>query len=355
MISLFINHLNWRYKQRTAPDLNNIYNRISTYVKSVVSYFHRSNYMVLNNNILVQIIKQMDIDYNWSDINIVTHVNNNARGILRTLGISSELYIDVLSANNTIIKNALEIIYMNNKTNLTNYNLINRDTWTTIAPIVFRNHDFRDLYGNHPDRIILNKKSLVIYDLDIVSLILMYKYYALDRTSRGLHESISEFVGSYVLSNSIHSMIDISILNNYLNKGDIENSPKQFVSTTSVPILEAKLDLNVIDKSIMNYERQSIMEILTNIKLISKDNAYEALYMSNFYETSRSKIYLALVTLDFINSLLDFIDVESRDNGAYMKLLKYDLNVLNSIAVNTSNPIVNNKYRKLIKDIGSKI
>lgn len=355
MISLFINRSEWSRKVFSPPDVDNVNNRLKAYIDTVIAYFHRSNYIALNNNILIQIIKHMDIDFRWDDVNIIRQVNDNLRNIMRPLGISSEIYVEVISGKNTIIKDALEIIYMNNKTKLTNYTSINKNTWNNSKPLVFRNHDFRDLYGNHPDRIILDKKSLVIYDIDIVKLILMYKYYALDRYNRGLNESIAEFIGCYVLTNSIPSMVDIAILNNYLNKGNIYNPPKQYVATSNVPIIEGKLNMSIIDKSILEFERQSIVEILYSIKLISVKNAYDLLFMENFYESSRSRVYLSLISLDFISYLLNFIDIDSRDNSAYMKLLKYDIGVLAGTAVNTNNEIVNKKYRDLIKTLGSRL
>lgn len=348
MISLFTNKNNFNYKSRLAPDTMNIYGRLDTYLKSVISYFHRSNYFVNNKNVLCRVIDIMDIDYNWSDLEILNYVKNNIRNALRPLGISNEYYIDIVPKGSTIIDNAIEIIYLNNLTNIVNMGKINIHNWKQLEPIRFRNHDFRDLYFNHPDRIYTTEDCVVVYDIDIIQLMLMYAYYVRDTISSNNSPSVESFVGKYVLANSINSLADIAILNNYIDKGNIHIKPNQFVPTTSVHINKSKLDVNIINKSIIYESNNSFMELLRNIPLLSKKDAYELLFLENYYETSRSRLYVAVTLLDFLVDILDFIDVDKRDNSAYIGILRYDVKVMLNTHLSTSNGIVNMKIRNTL-------
>jgi hypothetical protein len=354
MIDVFLRRNNFSYKSRLPADTGNTYGRLYMYLKSVVDWFSKSNYFVRNENVIVQIIKTLDIEPNWSIPNIIKHVENNMRNVNRTLGVSNPFYIDIVAPKIGIIKNSIEIIYTNNITTMATSRFIDRTNWSKLQPLRFRNHEFTDLYFNHPDRIIDGEGSIVIYDIDIVMLMIMFKYYVEDRRDKNVSWSIAEFVGVYVLTNSIHSLADIAILNNYLDKGNIMLKPKQYVSTNMVPINATRLD-RIVDLSILNDERQSLMEVLRNIILIDKKDAYVSLFLENYYETARSKIYLILTLLDFVRNLLKFIDIDSRDNAGYLKMLSYDINVFKNSNIYTNNQIVNKKIKGILKDIEYRI
>ena len=354
MIDLFFKDNTIAYKSLTPPDTGNTYGRINMYLESVVGWFKRSNYFVPNENVLVGVVSTLGIDYTWSIPNIIKHVENNVRNVTRTMGISNEFYIDVVPELNGIVKNSTEIIYINNKTNIVNSRNIDITNWTKMEPLRFRNHEFSDLYFNHPSRIVDAKGSLIVYDLDMVGLMIMFKFYVNDRVSNNLNYSIAEFIGSYVLANSIYSLADIAILNNYLDKGNIFLQPKQYVSTTMVSMNATRLD-RIVDLSILNTDNQSLMEVLRNIKLIYRKDAFEELLLKNYYETSRSKIYVILTLLDFIRNILKYIDINSRDNAMYIRNLKYQINAFRNANTYTNNVVVNKKVKKVLADIYYKI
>lgn len=354
MIDVFLRKNNFSYKSRLPADTGNTYGRLYMYLDSVVSWFNKSNYFVRNENVLVQIINTLGIETSWSIPNIIKYVENNIRNVGRSLGVSNAFYIDILSPRIGIIKNTIEIMYINNITNIANSRHIDRTNWSKLQPLRFRNHEFSDLYFNHPDRIIDGEGSLVVYDIDVVMLMIMFKFYVEDRMDKGVYISVAEFIGAYVLGNSIHSLADIAILNNYLDKGNIILKSKQYVSTSMVAMNTTRLD-RIVDLSILNDERQSLMEVLRNIILIDKKDAYESLFLENYYETSRSKIYLVLTLLDFIRNLLKFIDVDSRDNAGYLKMLSYDVNVFKNSNIYTNNQVVNRKIKGILRDIDYKV
>lgn len=350
MISLFLTRNNFNYKSRTPASINNTYGRIYLYLRSVIDWFRKSNYFVKNENVLVQMITTIGINPTWDIPTIIKYTENNIRNITRTLGVSNEYYIDILPSNSGIINNTTEILFLNNKSNLYTTKDIDKKNWFLLQPFTFRNHDFTDLYFNHPDRIIDGDGSIVVYELDAILLMIMYKFYVEDRIEKNVSYSTAEFIGAYVLTNSIYSLADVAILNNYLDKGNIELKPKQYVSTTMVPMNSTRLD-RIVDTSILMDDRQSLMEVLRNIILINKKDSYEFLFMENFYETSRSKIYLVLTLLDFIRNILKYIDADERDNGGYLKILLYEVNVFKNSNIYTGNSVVDKKIKEIISDI----
>ena len=354
MIDLFLNKNTFTYRDRVPPSINNVYAKIKMYLNSVIDYYHRSNTIVNNENVLIQLLNSLDVDYRWSDIVIINYVRNNTQGLIKPLMLSSSITINTIADNMSIISGAKEIIYTVDYTNLTNYRNINASNWKTQEPLKFRNHDIRDLYFNHPTRMTLDK-DIVIYELDILKLILMYKYYCLEREETEQYISRLEFIGRYVLTNSIHSMADIVMLNNYLDKGDIYTRPRQFVSTVLVPINTIRLRNDVISKSLINTSDIFIVELLRNIKLLDDRDSYDLLSIEKFYETSRSKIYLTLTLLDFIDNIFNHIDPSSKGNSMYTTKLAYYLRVLSGVHINTGDMIVDMKCRDIIQSLRSKL
>lgn len=354
MIDLFLRKNTFNYKSRLPANTGNVYGRLYMYLDSVVEWFRKSNYFVKNEHVLVKLVNMLSIDTNWSIPNIIRYTENNITGISRGLGISTQFYIDILNKKNHIIKNTTEIVYMNNITNIVNSRDINDKNWHLLNPLIIRNHEFTDLYFNHPDRIEDGDNSIVIYDLDVVALMIMYKFYVDDRRYKNMYYSVAEFIGVYVLTNTIYSLADISILNNYLDKGNIELKPKQYVSTSMVSMNTTRLNV-LVDQSILNDENQSLMEVLRNILLVNKKDAYECLFLVNFYETNKSKIYLVLTLLDFIRHILNYIDVDSRDNAGYIKKLAYEINAYKNANIYTGNSLIDTKIKNILSDLLYKI
>ena len=348
MTKLFLEYNNVRYRNNIPPNTNNVYTRLKLYMDNVISYFHSSNINASNSSLLVKLINTIGIDYNWNIYTIKTYVENSISSIHSTLKLSDEY--NIYGINSGIILNANEIVYINNRTNITNMRNINSSNWREYSPVRVKNHDFTDLYLNHP-LLIDARDTTVIYDIDILGLILQYKYYCMEQSSLNQYINLHQFVGRYVLTNMIPTMCDIALLNIYLGKGYISLPSKQRISsamakTIMVEVIDLRNKLLILKEN-----KHFIIEMLRNIKLVSVEDAYDLLYMDNFYETYISRVYMAMILFDWLSYALRFVDMNKYSNSGYIKVLERYLKILPNSNINVHNNEIQVKYEIIINKI----
>lgn len=355
MLNIFYNKPIHSNRQYIAPNTVNVNDRIRGYLNDVMSYFTSSNVRVRSEHILYRLLITLGVDYRWSNNEINYYIDTVVRNVLKPMHISSEVNIDLIPSNATIVKNANEIIYSVSELSTIELLKINSDNWFDLQPLKFKNHNYRDLYFNHPTRLSTIASDLIIYTLDIKMLCIMYKYYAKRQEQLDLSISIGEFIGRYVLTNSLISMSDLVLLNNYLDKGNVYLNNRQTIGATSVSIYHNLLD-DIISKSLISRtnDRLNLIEVLDNIWLLH-NTGYEILMLpNNFYETSRSKKYITVVLLDYIDHITNYLDVNKDGNSQYYSSLKYYLRALSNMNI-TTDKIIDDKAINIINNLRSKL
>lgn len=338
-----------------APNTVNVNNRIKGYLDDVITYFRGSNTRVRSEHILYRLLTTLGIDYRWTNNEINYYVDTVIRNVLKPMHISSEINIDLMFPNANIVKNANEVLYSVNEFSTIELLNINDNNWIDLQPLKFRNHNFRDLYFNHPTRLNTIDNDLIVYTLDIKVLCIMYKYYAKRQEQLNLSKSIGEFIGRYVLTNSLITMADLVLLNNYLDKGNVYINNRQSIGATSIEIYHHLLD-DIISKSLISRsnDRLNLIEVVSNIYLLEHDGYDLLMLPKNFYETSRSKKYVTIVLLDYIDYLTNFLDTDKDGNSQYYADLKYYLRALSNMNISTDK-VIDDKAISIINNLRSKV
>lgn len=355
MLELFYKENLYRHRDFIAPNTVNLNDRMREFLNTIMTYFINSNTRVGSEHILYRLLLNLGLDYNWSNSDITYHTDTVLRGTLIPLNISSEVNINLIHPKSTIIKKANELIYYVDEYSSIELLKIDNTNWIDLQPLKFLNHNFRDLYFNHPTRINTIPGDLIVYKLDIKVLGLMFKYYCKQQVMLNLPISIGEFIGKYVLTNSLISMADISILNNYLDKGNIYINNRHTIGATSVGVYHNMLD-DIIKKSLIarKGDRLNIIEVLKNIWLLDL-TAYERLLLpKNLYETSRSKKFISVFLLDYVNHITNYIKPYADGNNQYYTELKYYLKTLNNLNISTDG-IIDSKVDRILEDLRRKI
>lgn len=355
MLNIFYTKPIQSNRQYIAPNTVNVNNRIRGYLNDVITYFRGSNTRVRSEHILYRLLNTIGIDYRWTNNEINYYVDTIIRNVLKPMHISSEINIDLIFPNATIVKNANEVIYSVNELSTIELLNINDDNWIELQPLKFRNHNFRDLYFNHPTRLNTISTDLIVYTLDVKVLCIMYKYYAKRQEQLNLPKSIGEFIGRYVLTNSLITMADLVLLNTYLNKGNIYINNRQSIGATSIEVYNNLID-DIISKSLISRsnDRLNIVEVLSNIYLLHSTGYDMLMLPKNFYETSRSKKYITIVLLDYIDYLTNFLDINKDGNSQYYVDLKYYLRALSNMNI-TTDKIIDDKALYIINNLRSKL
>lgn len=358
MLDVFYKQLPFSYRVMIPSNTSNVNDRLRDYLYDVMSWFKSNAIRVSSENILYRLIHTMGIDATWSNTDILYYMDTIEYNLIKPFSISSDINIDLIHPNNSIIKRANEVIYkVDEYDTLYLANGINESNWMDMSPLLFKNHSYRDLYFNHPTRMDMpsGNTDIIVYTLDFKLLAIMYKYYVLQQKTLGLFTSIGEFIARYVYTNAMISMVDITLLNNYLNKGDIYLPNRQSIGATSINTNTTML-YGIINKSLINRERDrlNLIEVLLNIPLLHSDGYSFLILPKNFYETSRSKKYISLVLLDYIKFVLNRIEPYSDGNSQYFTKLKYYIKTLLNMSISTTE-LIDNKVLNTLNEIKEKL
>lgn len=341
------------YPIRIPSSIGNIYNKINRYRDSIMDYYHKTYGVCNNSNVLVQIIKTLDINPNWEHSEIIQYLSYSIDNVSRTLKLSDSIQVVCLANNTTLVPKAKEVMYIVESKSMVDLLSINTSTFHTRAPVVVTNHPYIDLHGNHPHRIVdANSSQLIVYTIDIVELLIMYKCYYHQEELLGNTSSIASFVHRYVMTNTISSFMDIAIINNYLSKGMITLKNNHVNPDPAMGMWRNRLDTAIrkldISRSI------SAVELLKGRLPLPNGTVYDTLRIRGFYENRKSRIYLILTMYQYIAHILTIIDPYASSNSRYTEQLLYDLDVIENNNINSYvDKILTSEYDKTLGMIRS--
>jgi len=341
------------YPTKIPHGITNIYAKINRYRDTVLDYYHSTHGVCKNSNVLVQIIKTLDVNPNWEDNEIIKYVEYNTGNIIRPLKLSDDIQVTCLSNNATIVPDASEVLYVMESKSTLELLAINNDNYRSLSPVIVTNHPYIDLYANHPNRIIdADKTQLITYTIDIPELIIMYKCYCNDMDSMGLTISIAEFVYKYVMANIIPSWLDIAIVNNYLSKGMVMLPNRHTIVDPSIKTWARRLSNSI--SGMGDSDSLFIVELLKGRMPLPRGTVFEALRIRGFYENRKSRIYLILTMYQFLSNILLKINPYNKSNSRYTEQLKYDIDVIENTNISHySDKILMLEYDKTLGMIRS--
>ena len=212
MMTLFTIDMQTNEGIKTYPSMSYVARTYRKEVDKVIDYYnHRPFY--LNRHVITRVINLLSTDVRLNDELYREMIKEKSRTRLKTFRFTTSIDVGT-SFNGVFFDDALEYITLLDHED--DYSNIGSD-WRKLTPVRMLRHSYTDmglhipLPGNY-----VAKKDIVVVSMDIVTLMMMYKYWRKEQRELnvdGNSLNASHFVHSYVLPAMLPSFVNIAIFN----------------------------------------------------------------------------------------------------------------------------------------------
>lgn len=247
MFSLFTNYNPDVYRSLSnVPEWFNIERVVSYNVKKVREYMRSiENAGLVENNILIDLIRLLCPDINLDDVDFYNIVSRDSLAAANKVGFCSELNSGKVHKN-VIYKNSQEIFVTVKKEV---YFRRIEERWRDYCPI--RIIYTEDLDLNYECRLKTKdmKNSLVVYEVDVPRYLIMFKKWAEERRRHEKSTHPLVFLTEFVLPNMLLESINLIIFNRFMffvkngDKAEIKTNTRNlpFYYTDMCPLIDKAL------------------------------------------------------------------------------------------------------------------
>lgn len=358
MFELFMERLKSDQGSITAPAFPSVKQEFKKSINRVMNYFRDGHYFVDNDHLLVRLLKTLppptgeDIRrwyYQAQDLseglagqfNIINAQNGKAR-------IEQNLFLGGIAE---ILVEVSRPITMN----------LNVKDWLDTDAIIVLTHPYTDLRVRPLDGKEFQRPIMGDYAVIGIDIALLYVQYHLWRQKvapeiykEGHQPSIHKWVYQYPLNNAIRSYLDISLFNRYIcfYKGIEPTKPNERakIPTSYVDFTEKLDECLKVQIGLMQKKQQSYPQLLANLPMLIKSNAFELFKLDRFYYSRQLRWVYFAARADVIKFLLEASDMKTNGSDRYYdEKWKYSSRVIASEYVNTfpTTPKINQSLKEI--------
>lgn len=284
---------------------NKVKSLMNIELNKVKDYYHTRNSSVSNSNKLKLMIDYFSIDYR-SDMDIVINmIVARKDAFIKHFGFASP-YHTAKQYNNTIYGDTQEYFISTNDDIPLN---IIKD-WKTIKSIKVLYSDITTFKLPHPTLIKNNNinDKMMIYDIDIISMMLRYYFWCKERIQDDLSTNSAYFIYQYLMTDTIgdiydHSIADLTfkiIDKGFFSETEFKNNP--------FPIRNFDNDiLNVCEYFIKHSYKSKVSysTLFKNIPTMFNENYFKLISPDMYFLNNKIRWFYLII---FINKLLVFIN-----------------------------------------------
>lgn len=361
MLDIFLNNRNYfRYPMKEYPRIEYIRKMYHRERNKVVHYYRNRGSRVNTEHVLSKLVYILSPDVNHSIVDYFRMVDARAKYTSKQFGLSST--INVGKVNEDIFyKNSKELLlYTEYDIDLFTF----QDEWYKKQPVRILyttdvEFDFKLLNGT----VEKGDDEISVYEVDVRTLCLMYKYWAMKRRTLDKSDHPSYFIYNLILPNMLDQLTDIALFNRFMHiyYGDkfIEKPYKHpFMISDYTRHVDAILSNIVKDVKDSRYD---IRAIINRVPTLFNYNMLEALYINQPYATRQCEWVIWVARLKYICFFLDLLGKNgmARNRELYNDLAIYvryidngSANILNRVDGYNGERI--RQYIQKIKDICGK-
>lgn len=337
MLNYFLNNnydkTEYVYKKYTRFEY--IQRRYKHDLDKVVNYYRQRERAVNNTHILSKLITNISPNIELNVIDYLKYVNATARFISKQFNITSNINYGQVH-NNVFYGNNSEEIFIYVEKDIDLYDLgDNYDTICSITPVYIEDTDL-DYYvpmGNKE----LRKPSLSVYEFDIVTMMLQYRYWCIDRLSNDQSVNPNVFVATIIIPNMVYKIFDLALWNRfvYINRGYY--IPK-FVIKQPFTLLSLEDSVDKIYKDINKLISNNdipLKNLLENIPAVTSDTMNKVLELDISFYTSQSEWGIWLSRIFVIADILNIFNKEGmKRNTSLVNTLPVKMRALENRSTN---------------------
>lgn len=297
-----------------------IHSRFEESIVRLSYYFRKSVFAVDNDNILVQLIRHLAVNVDYSDEQYYQLIESKLRTITSGLGINTATNKKGARAKNSFFDNAItEFIVERNLGYPAGINAANY--WQNFSPVTFQYHPYNDLALNVRNRYKTEgiEGYAVIY-IDIPLLVLQYKHFRMASRDFDVQPTVMQFVYQFPLVNALRSDIDVSYFNRYvaLNNG-VSATPQRKHYGVALPDVQNYVDdqqAKVIN--LLTNKPTSLIEVAKSLPLVEQGMVYDKIRVPKFPITAQNLPFVLLGVLPYISFMASIsYQSGSADNGVW--------------------------------------
>lgn len=263
----------------------------------IKQYYSNREYSVINTNLISRLILTLAPSIELDVYDYLTQVSSSARLVSKQFDIVSNINYGRVLEDVFFGKNSREVfLYREDYIDIDNI----KNNWKNLQTIRVlyteeTNLDFPIPYFSYTNINSIDER-LYIMSIDIITLMLQYRYWCLERMSTNSSIEPTYFVAKVVIPNMIGNMLDIAIYNRFIkisNSNNIHNKRIQHPFN----VIDYSITIDKILKSIVRdfKDTHSLLEqMYASIPGIFNDNILQALYIDHRYYTVQSEWVLWL-------------------------------------------------------------
>jgi len=355
MFNLFTNSKKLTEHQFTIKQysrLDFIKRRYKSELLRIKEYYRNRERVTSNSHMLNKLIQLIVPNIELSDINYLKIVSADAIYYARHFGLINNNSFGSYKENMFYNSNSIEVLYY-----VENYiDILNlKNNWKELVPIkcVYNEDTDLDFYVPYGKKD-YTSLHMSVYEVDIIMLMMQYKYWALERIKNNDGISPNTFLTMVVFPNMMDSILNISLFNRFimLSKGI---SPDSFKYDHPFHVIDMSYDIDIVLSDIIDdlqYENIYIEQLLSTLFSITEDeqDMLDVLRINKQFFTRQSESILWISRTRYIKELLVFLGAKglakNRDNLYYLPAKIRQLEN-RSASINLPGSLLQNMYNDI--------
>lgn len=312
------------YTIKKYPRMDVVKKMMMSELKRVKNYYRIRERGVANDHLLSRLITMCSLNITLSDMGYRGLIKSDYMFKARQLNIVSDISVGDYHSNLFYANNATDILYIVEN----EYDWFTlKDNWKDCNPIrcVYHTLTDMDMYSMYGDKQ-LEEPSLFVYEIDIVLLMMMYKYWSEERLTISDTMSVNptRFLAMYVFPNIVGSVLDLSIINRlfaYSENSDV----KSFVNSHPFHVMDYSKDIDRILNNIVYLtkgEEIYLEQLFLTVPVIENDTMYDVMMLHKNYYTRQSEWVMWVSRIGYVYKLLIYLDkkgmIRNRDELYYL-------------------------------------
>lgn len=282
-------------------------------VNKIKDYYRKRDRAVNNSHILSRMVNMLAPNYTADDFEYFKIVDSNAKYVSRQFGIVSNISKGKVFENELYRSNSSEILlYVESDIDLDTIKL----TWDNKSPLRCIHSDSTIINFSFPyANVDLPAQTYTIYEIDVTLMLMMYKYWAVERVSNDMSINPNVFIATYVLPNTIDSMLDMSLFNRFLAIASGSKVDPNIFNPHPFTILNYADGIDSIYKDVLRDvrgEKLFLEQLLKSIPMVTEDDALAVTKVNHKYYTRQSLWVLWLAKIRTIRRLLYILGKKGR-------------------------------------------
>lgn len=277
-------------------------------LQRITNYYSRRSRFVNNSHLLSNLVKILRPELDLSIVDYFRHVDNVGENISRRFDFVStswkgEIREDIFSQNEKVV-----FLYTNKDIDIFSF----PTNWRYMIPIrVLYTNEYRLDYYQYDETREYTTPNILVLEVDINTLLLMYKYWGLERLKNDESINPNYFIAQVVQPKLAIASVDIILFNKFINT--FYSVPMESYITYEHPIhlVDTNSYIHGIYRDICRVIKSTklpLEQLLMTIPTIYNKNMLDVLFINMPYYTRQSEWILWLSRLRYVVFLLDILE-----------------------------------------------